>query len=489
MTAAELLLLARECGATAIRWHRCYEPEGARVDAVVEKAIREAGLQGGSVAGHLLYEPKGVSLPGGFHGGHWGTLMPFLKACERSGKPPARPAASPAKLCVPPKWPRCSTLSELELANRPVREDGKLGWDWGASVMKHWIASEKEAVRRMHTFLSGPGLRSYESRRSRADIADSVSTLSPYLRFGQLSVRQLYHAIRGTGMPREDIKTFSRRLHWRDLAAFQLSCFPEMAWKPIRAHYSSHGWSTDETALHAWQRGRTGYPIVDAGMRCLWATGWMHQSVRMVVASFLVEYLGISWVEGLHWFHDTLVDADLSINSMMWQNAGRSGIDQWNFVLSPETGSQDPTGEYVRRWIPELANLPNKHIHTPWKAPPAVLSAAGVELGVTYPERIVANLDDARSITVARLLKMRSEALEYNDAGGYDLVTLPDGKQTRVFTKQEFRLTGDGRPKTSPPASIYRGRGAGRGSKAGRGRGATRKDKDDGLYSIKKYMR
>ena len=134
--------------------------------------------------------------------------------------------------------------------------------------------------------------------------------------------------MRDAGLPREQVKTFARRLHWRDLASFHLSVFPEMPWRPIRAHYASHEWSGDASALRAWQRGNTGFPMVDAGMRCLYATGWMHQSVRMVVASFLIEYLGISWVDGARWFHDTLVDADLAINSMMWQNAGRSGIDQ-----------------------------------------------------------------------------------------------------------------------------------------------------------------
>ena len=138
-----------------------------------------------------------------------------------------------------------------------------------------------------------------------------------------------------------------------------------MAEYPIRRHYASHAWSADTPSrLRAWQQGRTGYPMVDAGMRCLYATGWMHQSVRMVVASFLVEYLGVSWVAGARWFHETLVDADLAINSMMWQNAGRSGIDQWNFVLSPETGSQDPSGSFCRKWLPELARLPKGAVVT-----------------------------------------------------------------------------------------------------------------------------
>jgi deoxyribodipyrimidine photolyase len=491
LTAAEVLLLARECDAGGVYFHRSYEPEGQRVERVVACALRSAGVAAEGMPGHLLYEHSEVQLSAGWSGGHWGTLMPFLKACERSASRPARPASPPTRLVPPSQWPHSSALACLGLAAPPVRADGGGGRDWGANVMQGWVASETEAVRLMCLFVDGDGLRGYESRRSRADVPEAVSRLSPYLRFGQLSARQLYHAVRDTGLARDQVKTFSRRLHWRDLAYFQLHTFPRMAWQPIRAHYHAHGWSSDAAALRAWQRGRTGFPMVDAGMRCLWATGWMHQSVRMVTASFLVEYLGISWVEGARWFHDTLVDADVAINAMMWQNAGRSGIDQWNFVLSPETGSQDPTGEYVRRWVPELAQLPLKHLHAPWRAPEAVLSTAGVELGVTYPDRIVPDLEAARKDTVAALLRMRAEALEFNDPGGYDLITLPGGERTRLFTKQEFRLTAGGDSKAPPGATKQQGRGRGvgrgRGRSSGRGRASATGDGD--THSIKKYMR
>ena len=174
---------------------------------------------------------------------------------------------------------------------------------------------------------------------------------------------------------------------------------------------------------------------------------WMDAPVGpMVAASFLAEFLGVSWVDGARWFHETLVDADVAINSMMWQNAGRSGIDQWNFVLSPETGSQDPSGAFCRRWLPELARLPSKWIHTPWLAPPDVLASAGVSLGGNYPERILTDLPAARKQTVDALLAMRAAALDKNDANGYDLIMLPSGESTRVFTKQEFRLNAKGEP-------------------------------------------
>jgi len=217
--------------------------------------------------------------------------------------------------------------------------------------------------------------------------------------------------------------------------------------QPIRKHYESTEWVTgdeERRRLEAWKWGKTGYPIVDAGMRELYATGWMTQSVRMIVASFLVEYLRVNWVKGCEWFHCTLVDADSAINPMMWNNAGRSGIDQWNFVLSPENASQDGTGEYTKKWVPELAGLSKPLIHKPWQSPKEVLERAGVVLGKTYPHRIVTDLKEERQHSLDSVLKMRRNAQEYNDKRGYDIIALPDGENTAVFTKKEYRIDGEG---------------------------------------------
>jgi hypothetical protein len=162
-------------------------------------------------------------------------------------------------------------------------------------------------------------------------------------------------------------------------------------------------------------------------------------------ASFLVEYLRVNWVKGCEWFHYTLVDADSAINAMMWQNAGKSGIDQWNFVLSPETASQDPTGAYTRKWVLELVALPTTElIHRPWLAPEEVLDQAGVMLGETYPHRIVTDLKSEREISVQSTLDMRRRSQDANSDRGYDHITLPDGKRTVVFTKKEYRIDATG---------------------------------------------
>jgi hypothetical protein len=299
------------------------------------------------------------------------------------------------------------------------------------------MVGEAAALAACGAFVAGSsssGLLRYEKDRSRADLPgrqseeeeppsyddgsssgkSPTSRLSVALRFGELSPRVLYWAIRDARLGKEVTKTFARRLHWRDLAYYHLHCFPTMRTHSIRAHYDSIAWVEPKTEydrrLKAWQTGTTGYPMVDAGMRELFSTGWMTQSVRMVCASFLVEYLRVSWVDGAAWFADTLCDADSAINSMMWQNAGRSGVDQWNFVLSPENGSQDPSGRYVSRWVPELAKLlqsgcpssssstaasssssSSKHsvtlIHQPWKASAEVLRKAGLVLGCKEEEK------------------------------------------------------------------------------------------------------
>jgi len=275
------------------------------------------------------------------------------------------------------------------------------------------------------------------------------SKLSAYLRWGQLSPQDIYWEVKKTGLSEEVVQTFERRLFWRDLAYFQLNAFPEMREKPIRTHYAKMAWSQDGQMLSKWQQGQTGYPLVDATMRELWSTGWSQQNMRMLAASFLTEFCNIDWVQGARWYEDNLVDADIAVNSMMWQNAGRSGIDQLNFVISPDNGqSQDPSGDYVRRWVPELKDLPDKFLHRPWEAPPEVLSAAGLQLGSNYPERCIENLSEARAACTAATLEMRRMVADtqWNDKDGYDIIVLPDGHVSKVFTRKDLRLTRDGKP-------------------------------------------
>mmetsp|Transcript_38682 Transcript_38682/g.50970 ORF Transcript_38682/g.50970 Transcript_38682/m.50970 type:complete len:434 (+) Transcript_38682:282-1583(+) len=366
--------------------------------------------------------------------------MPFKKCCDSRGTPP-EPLPPPKVIPRPPTLPYSTPIEELELAVLPRRKNGEV-IDWTVGILETWDISEKGALNLLDRFLT-QRLKHYEAKRSRADLNPN-SQLSPYLRFGNLSPRSLHWGWLKLGLPKEITKTFGRRLYWRDLAYYHLHCFPQMMELPVRLHYIEQRWNSNLEWLHAWQKGLTGYPMVDAGMRELWITGWMQQNVRMIAAQFLTEILNIHWIEGEKWFHDTLVDADVAINAMMWQNGGRSGLDQWNFVIDPITGSQDPTGNYVRRWLPELSKLPAQFIHKPWTAPPGVLAEAGVVLGETYPHRIIEDLDKARLDTHDAVVTMRRNNMDYNDELGYDLVDLPWGGKSRVFTKKAYRLNRNG---------------------------------------------
>ena len=201
--------------------------------------------------------------------------------------------------------------------------------------------------------------------------------------------------------------------------------------------------ASSDDALRAWQFGQTGYPLVDAGMRELWATGYVPNYVRHVVAGFLIEYLNVDWRHGQLWFHDTLVDADVAIQGFMWQNGGHSGMDQWNFVMHPvyAAKSADPDGEYVRRWCPELSGLPREYVHCPWEAPATTLAAANVALGRHYPKRIVLDLEDARRKSLKAVVDVRRAHPEYVLPDGNEALPLPEpGRTARCITRVDYRM-------------------------------------------------
>jgi len=256
---------------------------------------------------------------------------------------------------------------------------------------------EKGAVAMLTRFLD-EALLEYPEKRDRPDLP-GTSRLSPHLHFGEISPRQVWHAVgaRTVSGPSRGVargaEAFLRQLGWREFAHHLLHHFPETPERPLREEFAAFPWRYDERALAAWQRGETGYPLVDAGMRELRGTGWMHNRVRMIVASFLVKDLLLPWQEGARWFLDTLLDADLANNTLGWQWVAGCGVDASPFfrVVNPvgQGKKYDPKGDYVNRWVPELADLPAKWIHCPWQAPDEVLSDAGVMLGKTYPQPMV----------------------------------------------------------------------------------------------------
>jgi deoxyribodipyrimidine photo-lyase len=264
--------------------------------------------------------------------------------------------------------------------------------DWASGLRETWTPGETAAQARLDRFVAGH-LTDYDRLRNRPDL-DATSGLSPHLHWGEISPRQVWHAAEAAGAPRgKGTQTFLKELLWREFSYHLLWHRPEMPEQPLKPAFADFPWRNDPKALRAWQRGRTGYPIVDAGMRQLWHTGWMHNRVRMIVASFLIKHLLLPWQEGEAWFWDTLVDADLAANSASWQWVAGCGADAAPYfrIFNPvlQGAKFDPDGAYVRRWVPELARLAAALIHAPWQASPIELNDAGVVLGRTYPAPIV----------------------------------------------------------------------------------------------------
>ncbi|XP_059916089.1 deoxyribodipyrimidine photo-lyase [Gadus macrocephalus] len=439
-----LLGLAGETGARTVLATALYEPWLRERDQRVEAGLRRAGVAWRMVHSYCLRDPYSVSTQGvGLRG--LGSVSHFISCCEQNPGPALGPSLDPpVSMPTPSQWPPGDPLDALGLARMPRRKDGTV-IDWAANIRASWDFSEQGAHARLEAFLQD-GVYRYEKESGRAD-SPNTSCLSPYLHWGQISPRWLlWDAKSARCRPQK----FQRKLAWRDLAYWQLSLFPALPWESLRPAYKALRWSSDRGHLKAWQRGRTGYPLVDAAMRQLWLTGWVNNYMRHVVASFLIAYLHLPWQEGYLWFQDTLLDADVAIDAMMWQNGGMCGLDHWNFVMHPVDAALtcDPCGSYVRKWCPELAALPDDIIHKPWRCPASILRRAGVAFGHTYPEPIVTDLEARRGQSLQDVALVRSTLSEYVDErSGCDLVPLPPrlvaealgsagGDQLRTGTKQ-----------------------------------------------------
>lgn len=370
-TADALLDIARETGAHAVCWNRRYEPASLARECAIQQRLRRAGIEAESFPGNVLFEP-GAILTGS--GKPFQVFTAFWNALLKS-LPPGKPGPEPGRPLPPRKWPASLPLSELHLEPEP---------DWAGGLRACWQPGEIGAHRLLREFLA-QGPANYSAERDWPD-HPGTSHLSPHLHFGEIGVRQIWHAAAGRD-------AWLRQIAWREFSRHLLFHFPRTGLEPLRPGFRRFPWRMDAPALKAWTRGGTGYPLVDAGMRELWHTGWMHNRMRMLAASFLVKHLLIPWQEGAAWFWDTLVDADLANNTMGWQWTAGCGADAAPFfrIFNPVVQGErfDPEGAYVRRWVPELSRLPAPWIHRPWQAPPLVLAESGVDLGRTYPRPIV----------------------------------------------------------------------------------------------------
>ena len=330
------------------------------------------------------------------------VFTPFWKTCL-SLVESTTPLSTSTRFSAPDQWPNSVPLVSLQL-------EPKI--DWTGGIRSTWSPGEDGAQRELRRFLE-KALPGYSEHRDRPDEIQT-SRLSPYLHFGEISPRQVWHAVRKYTSENPDrqrsAEAYLRQLGWREFAHHLLFHFPYTVDQPLRAEFADFPWRDNVTDLQAWQRGQTGYPLVDAGIHELWTTGWMHNRVRMVVASFLIKHLLLPWQAGDRWFWDTLVDADLANNTLGWQWVAGCGADAAPYfrIFNPVMQGEkfDPHGDYVRRWVPELKRLPAEWIHKPWEAPTNVLSEAGVKLGTIYPEPIVDH-HNARIRALATLAKLK----------------------------------------------------------------------------------
>jgi deoxyribodipyrimidine photo-lyase len=382
-----LLELVEHADAGEVYWSRAHDPRGRQDDAAVEAALATRGIAAHRFNSSLLCEPDAALKRDGTP---YRVFTPFWKTLQQSG-PPRAPQPAPDHLPAVPAAVQTMGVALETLGLLPAVP-------WDKAFYDHWSPGEDGAHATLEQFCTD-ALLDYPVDRDRPDLP-GTSHLSPHLHFGELSPQQVWHVIEQFTATHTDAglidagEAFVRQLGWREFGRHLLYHFPYTATDPLDPRFAGFPWKPDyPEELIRWQRGQTGIPIVDAGMRELWASGWMHNRVRMVVASLLTKNLMIPWQEGARWFWDTLVDADLANNTLGWQWTAGCGADAAPYfrIFNPVRQGErfDPDGSYVRRWVPELQALPTKWIHQPWAASAPVLEEAGIQLGETYPEPIV----------------------------------------------------------------------------------------------------
>jgi len=383
----QLSTLIDDTGAESVYWNRCYEPALVRRDATLTAHFEQRGIDVCSRSANLLREPWQLLKKDGTP---YRVFTPFWKSLYKFG--PSRDAVTiPERIPAFPgsKAPESQSIASLGLLPRA---------DWDKTFYTYWQPGEIGARNALENFCE-TRLNSYKTYRDFPE-KSATSRLSAHLHFGEISPLQLWHYLLNWSVSDASpgtltaVEAWLRQLGWREFSHHLLYHFPHTTLQPLDTRFERFPWQTDYTdTLASWQKGHTGIPIVDAGMRELWATGVMHNRIRMIVASLLTKNLCIPWQEGARWFWDTLVDADLANNTMGWQWTAGSGADAAPFfrIFNPVLQGEkfDKAGVYVRRWVPELSNLDDKFIHKPWSADPGILADAGIRLGKDYPEPVV----------------------------------------------------------------------------------------------------
>lgn len=365
----------------ALYFQRQYEPQAVQLEEQIHKCFVDE-LTVKRYGGYLLFEPEQLRTG---KGEPYKVFTPFWKSCLRDMQPPS-------VINAPRKLDNCLSIKSDKLNDWKLLPTKP---NWAKGFEENWQPGEAGAKANLKRFLDDVSGK-YDESRNRPD-KKGTSKLSPYLHFGEISPAQIWQTTKSFIEKNPHVETggmsFLRELGWRDFSYHLLFHWPTFPDVSFRGEFEDYPWQGNKKQLTAWQKGLTGYPIVDAGMRELWHTGWMHNRVRMIVASFLIKDLLIDWRKGEEWFWDTLVDADLASNSASWQWVAGCGADAAPYyrIFNPTLQGKkfDPNGEYVRKWIPEIAGLSNKIIHEPWNASPLELAEAEIKLGTTYPMPIV----------------------------------------------------------------------------------------------------
>ena len=388
--------LLKSSRADAVYWNRLYDPALIRRDSRIKSSLRADGFTVKSFNSALLHEPWDVQNKSG---NPFQVFTPFWKTCLAKGEP-SDLLDAPHACKAPAQWPASDKPASLGLLPQAKWDDG---------LYDAWTPGEAGANKQVDAFMEGV-IASYDMSRDIPGVS-GTSRLSPHLHFGEIGPRQIWHAVQEAAATQsvkgmiKGAETFLREVGWREFAHHLLFHFPQTPDSPLREEFNDFPWLDDERGLNAWQKGLTGYPIVDAGMRELWHTGWMHNRVRMIVASFLVKDLLIPWQEGARWFWDTLVDADLASNTLGWQWTAGCGADAAPYfrIFNPvlQGAKFDPDGTYVRRWVPEIAALPDASIHKPWES--------GANLADAYPRPMVDH-KQARARALAALSEIKKGA-------------------------------------------------------------------------------
>lgn len=389
-TLPTLLQLAQQAEVDSVYWQRRYEPAVIARDAIVKRELRAAGLQAESVKGAVLFEPWEVQTG---QGGPYKVFTPFWRNAQTRLKDVVA-TTTPEALPAPPDVLAAGSLAINALGLIPVPH-------WDGDFWERFEPGAQGALRALDAFVDGAA-EGYLSQRDLPDRA-GTSRLSAHLHFGEISPAQILTTLRSitwSAAAQADVEGFVRELGWREFSQHLLYHFPHTTDENLNPQFVAFPWQDDPRALVAWQQGRTGVPIVDAGMRELWHTGWMHNRVRMLVASFLTKHLRHHWLHGARWFWDTLVDADLANNTQGWQWTAGTGADAAPYfrIFNPATQAErfDPNGSYVRQWLPELACLPDKALYAPWEHADLLR-----RLAPDYPQRPIVDLREGRESALA----------------------------------------------------------------------------------------